>query len=201
MQIILDWLNANSNALMVIITFVYVVATIAISAANIKSANASREQLEESKRQYKDKKRLEIMPYFNLYFKDGEPLNDLPYYLITRDSDKPFISEIYEMIIENAGKGLAKNICVKFITELAFLKNEPIVDLPLLSENRTQSIYLGFAGETDTIKKEQIIKTCFSISFEDLFGNKYQQNIDLSFSCHDNELYICKTYIRPPELN
>ena len=56
MPTITDWL-------MVGITAVYVVATIIISCANIKSANATREQLTESKRQYEDKKRLEIMPY------------------------------------------------------------------------------------------------------------------------------------------
>ena len=53
---ITDWL-------MVVITAIYVVATIYISRANIKSADATREQLVESKRQYEDKKRLEIMPY------------------------------------------------------------------------------------------------------------------------------------------
>ena len=56
MPTITDWL-------MVGITAVYVVATIFISCANIKSANATRDQLTESKRQYEDKKRLEIMPY------------------------------------------------------------------------------------------------------------------------------------------
>ena len=42
-----DWL-------MVIITAVYVVATIAICVANFKSAKASKEQLEESKRQFEE---------------------------------------------------------------------------------------------------------------------------------------------------
>ena len=42
MPTVTDWL-------MVIITFVYVVATIMISKANIESAKATREQLEQSK--------------------------------------------------------------------------------------------------------------------------------------------------------
>ena len=37
---------------MVLITFIYVVATIEICRANIKSAEATKEQLEESKRQF-----------------------------------------------------------------------------------------------------------------------------------------------------
>lgn len=42
----------DSNWVMVIITAVYVIATIAICIANIRSANASNNQLEETKKQY-----------------------------------------------------------------------------------------------------------------------------------------------------
>ena len=59
MPTITDWL-------MVGITLVYVIATIAIWFANHKSARATEKQLTESKRQYEDKKRLEIMPYFEV---------------------------------------------------------------------------------------------------------------------------------------
>lgn len=50
MPSITDWL-------MVIITFVYVIATIFICVANIKSAKATRDQLAESKRQYDEENR------------------------------------------------------------------------------------------------------------------------------------------------
>lgn len=50
MPMITDWL-------MVIITFVYVVATCFICWANIKSANSSKVQLEEMKKQYVDENR------------------------------------------------------------------------------------------------------------------------------------------------
>lgn len=53
MPTITDWL-------MVGITFVYVVATIFICAANIKSAKATRDQLAETKRQYDDENRAYI---------------------------------------------------------------------------------------------------------------------------------------------
>lgn len=53
MQLITDWI-------MVIITFVYVVATIFICWANIKSAKASKEELAEMKRQYADENRPRI---------------------------------------------------------------------------------------------------------------------------------------------
>ena len=53
MPLITDWL-------MVVITFVYVVATIFICWANIKSAKASKEELSEMKRQYADENRPRI---------------------------------------------------------------------------------------------------------------------------------------------
>ena len=53
MSNVTDWL-------MVIITFVYVVATVFICWANIKSAKASKEELAEMKRQYAEEKRPRI---------------------------------------------------------------------------------------------------------------------------------------------
>lgn len=53
MPLITDWL-------MVVITFVYVIATIFICWANIKSAKASKEELAEMKRQYAEENRSHI---------------------------------------------------------------------------------------------------------------------------------------------
>ena len=54
-----DWL-------MVIITGIYVVATIVISKANISSAKAAQNQVLESRRQFEERKRLEQMPYLDI---------------------------------------------------------------------------------------------------------------------------------------
>ena len=48
---IISWLNENDGALMVLITVIYVIATISISHSNRKSAEASRKQLESSQKQ------------------------------------------------------------------------------------------------------------------------------------------------------
>ena len=64
------FLNDNGQALMVLITAIYVIATINISNANIKSSEATREQITESKRQFEETKRLEYMPCFEIHF-DG----------------------------------------------------------------------------------------------------------------------------------
>lgn len=59
MPTITDWL-------MVGITFVYVIATIAICLANIKSAKATREQLAESKRQFEEANRAFVTVSFEI---------------------------------------------------------------------------------------------------------------------------------------
>ena len=60
MEAVLKFLNANSGGLTFVITFVYVVATIAICVANIQSANASKKQLREMQKQYADENRPRI---------------------------------------------------------------------------------------------------------------------------------------------
>lgn len=48
------------------ITLVYVIATCAICYFNYQSAKATREQVEEMKRQYEDEKRLSLLPFFQV---------------------------------------------------------------------------------------------------------------------------------------
>lgn len=54
---IIEYLDAHNGALMVVITLVYVIATIAICVANLRAAKATRDQLDESKRQYEEEHR------------------------------------------------------------------------------------------------------------------------------------------------
>lgn len=54
---LISFLDTHDGAFMVIITFVYVIATIKICKANLRSADATREQVEETKRQYEEEHR------------------------------------------------------------------------------------------------------------------------------------------------
>ena len=51
---------------MVLITAIYVIATINISNANIRSAEATREQVIESRQQFAESKHLQTMPFLQL---------------------------------------------------------------------------------------------------------------------------------------
>lgn len=59
-QEFIAYLNENSGALTVLVTFVYVVATIFICGANILAAQASQKQLAEMKKQYAQENRPNI---------------------------------------------------------------------------------------------------------------------------------------------
>lgn len=83
MPTITDWL-------MVIITAVYVIATIAICWANIKSAKATRAQLEESKRQFNENNRAFVTVTFEIIRSGLAVLN-----------------------IQNIGRQIAQNVKIK----------------------------------------------------------------------------------------
>jgi hypothetical protein len=85
-----------TDVLMVILTAVYVIATIAICYFNYKSASATRAQLEEQKRQYNESKK----PYVVAYL-------EVP-------------ARITVISIENIGKGFAHKVRVKIENSLLF---------------------------------------------------------------------------------
>ena len=130
---IIEWLNTNSGALTVIITLVYVAATVLIWIANYKSAQATHDQLEESKRQfeetkranqqqleamrlqleeskrqYAETKRLEIMPY--IQFERSGIEGDLKLTFALNSGGMLTGKVIQNIRMKNTGNGTAKNI-------------------------------------------------------------------------------------------
>lgn len=107
MPTITDWL-------MVGITLVYVIATIAIWFANHKSARATEKQLIESKRQFDETKRLEHMPYMQVSFGEWKTNDERGSYLpnmildINRSGDNRFASSGKSIDVTNIGLGLAE---------------------------------------------------------------------------------------------
>ncbi len=61
---VVNWLNNNEGCTMTILTFVYVVATILICWYNAKSASATREQIKESRYQFQENIRANVIPRF-----------------------------------------------------------------------------------------------------------------------------------------
>ena len=120
---ITDWL-------MVIITGVYVFATIFICIANLNSAKASRDQLEESKRQFRESKRLELMPYLHLSVEEDTDIAWNCDYNITLsggNSQKHCTEKTpspEKIVVRNIGLGNAKEISLSWKKPEGTIKKE-----------------------------------------------------------------------------
>lgn len=103
MPTITDWL-------MVIITFVYVAATILICIFNGRSAKATQEQVAESQRQFDESKRLEFLPFFQIENGNGSCNAEYSLELLLDDSNRSKSNYGYSAKIKNIGRGSAINI-------------------------------------------------------------------------------------------
>ena len=98
MEQIIAYLNANSGAMTFLITAVYVVATIFICWANIRSAKATREQVAEQQREFEETNRAFVTVTFEI-IKSG----------------------LAVLHIQNHGKRIATNVSVHISD--AFIEN------------------------------------------------------------------------------
>ena len=171
MPTITDWL-------MVGITAVYVVATIFISCANIKSANATRDQLTESKRQYEDKKRLEIMPYIQFEQTKDNANHELN--LVLDSGDKLTGEYILLVRMKNIGNGTAKDIAYTYQwNNGANTHDRGAFPVQALSSGESQTIKVVFFH---TVEKRAERSACFVLRYRDLLENAYTQKLNLRFS-------------------
>lgn len=190
-----DFLNDNSPALMVLITAIYVIATINISNANIKSAEATREQILESKQQFEETKRLEYMPCFEIHFDMMEAGTGTSIELT--DKQTGVIHTLFTKYrIENISKGTAINVkCrVKSATKDTELIMWPIV--PAQKESSINCLILADKGYfTDNSLPFSVV-----ISYDDIMNNHYEQNVELEF-IEDNPRWIWVKSVGAPQLN
>lgn len=216
MENIINFLNVNNGALMVIITAVYVVATIRICRANIKSAKASnaqvaaakeqtdavKAQLDESKREYEETKRLEHMPYMQVSFGKWETSDERGSYLpnmmldINRSDDNRFASAGMSIDVTNIGLGLAVNIKCKWIS--AGIEQEQHLSASLLKRGECcNSTFIISAAIPE--KEPQYADTSLIICFDDFLGNHYEQTVDISFQIHPHHISLVQYSTKPPK--
>lgn len=177
MKVILDWLNTYSNAIMVIITFVYVVATIAICLANISSAKASKKQLKTSIEQYEEMKRFNFMPYFQLLDVNtpGNSCILLPLKAKTGSGENYSIQ--VDFFIQNFGAGTA--IKMKYIwNSLDSSTDMGKFVTAALRPGDKQIVRIMFIYSEGYIP-EGIAS--IDLKYSDLLGNNYIQKIEFEF--------------------
>lgn len=181
MPTITDWL-------MVGITAVYVVATIFISCANIKSANATRDQLTESKRQYEDKKRLEIMPYFEVRICGNiTDFHECIHLALSSQNAENGTVIDQRISIKNIGLGPAKDIRYTWNNlDGEYDRNDLEFTAILPGENK--DVNIDFYAEHKDDFSEYVAPVSIILTYCDLLENKYHLSIDLVFtiSTEDN---------------
>ena len=173
--------NCNVNNLadwiMVIITAIYVGATIAIFITNRKSEKAAYSQLEVSKQQFEETKRLECLPCFDLQIKTCKT-GDFQEIDLTEKLGGEIVIQAYELQLYNIGKGISKNTKCSISTDS--LKEQVLATFPLMPLQKCIMLYPMFCADTNGFK-ENIISAIITLTFDDLLGNKYMQDICVEF--------------------
>ena len=173
---IVTFLNNNEGALMVIITLIYVIATIRICRANIKAADAAREQLVESKRQFEETRRLEIMPYFELDIVDDSSLrweSDVSL-LISEGNAKEKTVIGKKLVINNIGLGNAKDFTYVWKNLNGSYRRHDL-QFSSISAGGKREITIDFYAEHQEDGSEYEAQVSFLFHYCDLLENMYQQ--------------------------
>ena len=198
-KIVFDLLNEYSGALTFIVTTVYVIATVKILKANDESAKATREQVVESRRQFSENQRLQIMPSFQINVSKTNGGLSLP------NMDLLILSKVYEreslfsvvnlrMTIKNVGLGPAKDMCYQwFDTDEIFDRGSfPIHSLCTQEEHKIL-IDVSLPDAEQTTNEQIRYQPKIILLFKDLLGNEYSQEIFLHFIFKHEELYSDNT--------
>ncbi|WP_295611863.1 hypothetical protein [uncultured Methanobrevibacter sp.] len=190
-----DFLNGNSQALLVLITAIYVIATINISNANIRSAEATREQIIESKRQFEETKRLEYMPCFEIYFDKMEAGTGTSIELTDKQT-----GIIHNLItkyrIENISKGTAINVNCRVISAI---KDTELITWPIVPAQKEIAINCLILADKGYFI-DNSLPFSVVISYDDIMNNHYEQNVELEF-IENNPRWIWVKSVGAPQLN
>ena len=189
---ILNFFNEYSGALTVLVTAAYVIATIFIWKANYNSAKASKAQLEESKRQYEDTKRLSMKPYLQAENYDGLTNHQLTLSLVSNDADGG--QYILKINIKNIGNGTAKNICYKWNN---FAKSYNRGDFPIraLKSGDAQSVKIIFSCPKAFA---DVTFASLDLTYEDLLENSYVQRLQFGFENKNGTFRLINYLMAPP---
>lgn len=172
-----DYVDKYNSSLTLMVTVVYVVATVMIFRANRSSVEAMNQQLVESKRQYEDKKRIEIMPYIQFEkAKDGADYN----LELALDSEGNLAgSYILVTRMKNVGNGAAKGISYIYQIQnktASYDRGAFPIQSMFSGESQTLCIEFAYSIENATTKD-----ACFLLRYADLLENYYEQSLNIKF--------------------
>ena len=193
--------------IMVVITAIYVVATIVICVFNYKTAKAANLQIQESKRQFDETRRLQIMPYLQVTItpkKDGEIWNPLPEaWFIISDSDKDnTVRSDYYISFENIGLGMLHHTKILWNSKSKHNDGYPAKDIVMAINSpwRITGAFFAERAESDDPFKAKRIDCSIDVTHEDLIGNLYSQKVEMLFLIHHTKIDLVHYSITPPML-
>lgn len=195
MKEIIKFLNDNNGALMVVITLVYVIATVLICIFNYKSSKAADKQLDESKRQFNETTRLSHLPVLTISTNDGIKNNLF-------NNNQELFQITTSITIKNIGHCTAQLVEAYF--DFGYDEEEKYDEIcRYLAVNETTR-YSFASFYSDEIIKNGNYKSevKLHLRFGDLLGNKYKQTIIIklknagskivAFSCDVGDVILIK---------
>ena len=159
---------------MVIITAIYVGATIKIYKSNKETEKVMKEQLDESKRQFEESKRLEYMPFLQMeIITTGDYAYD---YEIPLCLDG-FPDNLYrKVVIKNVGNGTAINILYSW--EVGEEKSVKILPINAIMGKDKYCFQLNF--KADEISAGKAVNLTWQ--YRDILNNLYEQRVIFVFN-------------------
>lgn len=185
MPLITDWLMFG-------ITAIYVVATIFICIANIRAANATRDQIAESQRQFDENRRLDAMPYLQFETANCSSV-DCEKGFILSETDYNCSECILNFRLQNIGRGTAKDIEYIFTNFTKTYSQQPFV-IKALQNNDARFLQITFDCPMDLAENTT---ANLELRFKDLLENEYSQKIEFEFEMKNTSVLL-KRYTTTP---
>ena len=200
------FLNNYDGALMVVITFIYVVATILICIFNGRSAKSTREQVSESKRQFDETRRLQVMPYLQVEVaqcestEEGEPPSSYTYFVISDSDESNELTSYKRITLKNVGLGILHHTKITWNSLSKENDGYPVVDvvIPPLVEWGFNARLSARKQEEDDPLKVQVAKCSLKVEYDDLLGNRYWQHVDFVFVIRFSDISLLHYHITDP---
>lgn len=190
-----EWVSIITSIIMVLITAAYVVATIKIQKANEKAAKASNDQLEESKRQFNENRRLDVMPYLQFEIRH----NLIPDYSMNLTLFGHNLSGEYTITIcvKNIGRGTAKDI--KYIWHNFEGQYDRVFPFSALQNGDSFIVLINFGYERTGFSMKSAY---FDLMYKDFLEHDYTQKIEflLDWNNEGEYLYLVNLTTNPPVL-
>ena len=180
----------NADWMMVIITAIYVIATIFIMLANQKSAKSAKEQLAEMKHEHEESIRYGIMPFLQM-----EDTPETGYSFMT---ELPLVDESESdwdggniVRIKNIGNGAATNITYTWSGGKLTKPINEAFPVNAIKTDGEYKVYISFPCIKSEIDSATGIIT---FHYDDMRGYSYDQRMTISFLSY-------KTYTGINEIN